>query len=108
MLPAAGTPPVEWAIAEGLVDYDEAVGAMEARAAAIAEAEAELASLDMAEEAPEKAAESSLSDEDEAAHLAELAEVGVESVFVEFPGTSHEWQTWRKSLYDFAARLFRD
>jgi len=41
------------------------------------------------------------------ADLAELAKAGIESVFVEFPGTSHEWQTWRKSLYDFAPRLFR-
>ena len=41
-------------------------------------------------------------------NLAELDEIGIKSVFVEFPGTSHEWQTWRKSLYDFAARLFRD
>jgi enterochelin esterase family protein len=41
-------------------------------------------------------------------NLAELAEKGIKSVFVEFPGTSHEWQTWRKSLYDFAPRLFRD
>jgi enterochelin esterase-like enzyme len=40
------------------------------------------------------------------ANLAELAQVGIQSVFVEFPGTSHEWQTWRKSLYDFAPRLF--
>ena len=40
------------------------------------------------------------------ANLAELAEAGIKSVFVEFPGTSHEWQTWRKSLYDFAPRLF--
>jgi enterochelin esterase-like enzyme len=41
------------------------------------------------------------------ATLADLAKVGIKSVFVEFPGTSHEWQTWRKSLYDFAQRLFR-
>lgn len=41
------------------------------------------------------------------ADLAELAEKGIQSVFVEFPDTSHEWQTWRKSLYDFASRLFR-
>ncbi len=40
-------------------------------------------------------------------NLAQLASVGIDSVFVEFPGTSHEWQTWRKSLYDFAPRLFR-
>jgi enterochelin esterase-like enzyme len=42
------------------------------------------------------------------ANLAELAAVGIHSVFVEFPGTSHEWQTWRKSLFDFAPRLFWD
>jgi enterochelin esterase-like enzyme len=41
------------------------------------------------------------------ANLAELARAGIKSVFVEFPGTSHEWQTWRKSLYDFVTRLFR-
>jgi enterochelin esterase family protein len=41
------------------------------------------------------------------ANLAELARAGIKTVFVEFPGTSHEWQTWRKSLYDFAPRLFR-
>ena len=40
--------------------------------------------------------------------LAELADKGIRSVFVEFPGTCHEWQTWRKCLYDFAPRLFRD
>jgi enterochelin esterase-like enzyme len=40
------------------------------------------------------------------ARLAQLAAAGIKSVFVEFPGTSHEWQTWRKSLYDFAQRLF--
>ncbi len=36
LLPAAGADPVEWAIAESLVPYDEAVAAMEARVAAIA------------------------------------------------------------------------
>ena len=41
------------------------------------------------------------------ANLAELDRAGIQTVFVEFPGTSHEWQTWRKSLYDFAPRLFR-
>ena len=40
------------------------------------------------------------------ANLADLAKIGIRSVFVELPGTSHEWQTWRKSLYDFAPRLF--
>jgi lipoyl(octanoyl) transferase len=36
LLPAAGADPVEWAIADGLVAYEEAVAAMEARVAAIA------------------------------------------------------------------------
>jgi enterochelin esterase-like enzyme len=36
-----------------------------------------------------------------------LDHAGIHNVFVEIPGTSHEWQTWRKSLYDFAPRLFR-
>jgi enterochelin esterase-like enzyme len=40
-------------------------------------------------------------------NLSALDKVGVKTVFVEFPGTSHEWQTWRKSLYDFSQRLFR-
>jgi enterochelin esterase-like enzyme len=40
-------------------------------------------------------------------NLATLDEAGVKTVFVEFPGLSHEFQTWRKSLYDFAPRLFR-
>jgi enterochelin esterase-like enzyme len=37
-----------------------------------------------------------------------LATAGVKSVFVESPGTAHEWQTWRNALYDFAPRLFRE
>ena len=37
---AAGTPPVEWAIAEALVDYQKALAAMEARVGAIAAGEA--------------------------------------------------------------------
>jgi len=39
-------------------------------------------------------------------NLKELRKKGIQTVFVEFPGTSHEFQTWRKSLYDFAQRLF--
>ena len=35
LLPAPGAAPVEWTIAEGLVPYEEAVSAMEARVAAI-------------------------------------------------------------------------
>ncbi len=37
-----------------------------------------------------------------------LEEAGIEHVFVETPGLAHEWQTWRKALYDFAPRLFRE
>jgi enterochelin esterase-like enzyme len=32
---------------------------------------------------------------------------GIKAVWFESPGTSHEWQTWRRSLQDFAPRLFR-
>ena len=37
LFPREGSPPVRWAVSEGLVGYEEAVAAMEARAAAIAE-----------------------------------------------------------------------
>lgn len=39
-MPAPGSAPVEWAIADGVVGYEEAVAAMEARVAAIAAGEA--------------------------------------------------------------------
>ena len=32
---------------------------------------------------------------------------GIKHVVFESPGTAHEWQTWRRSLLDFAPRLFR-
>jgi enterochelin esterase-like enzyme len=32
---------------------------------------------------------------------------GVTHVFYESSGTSHEWQTWRRSLHDLAPRLFQ-
>jgi enterochelin esterase-like enzyme len=37
-----------------------------------------------------------------------LESAGIRSIFVESPGTAHEWQTWRRALHDFAPRLFRD
>ncbi len=40
LLPAPGSPPVEWRISEGLTPYDEAVAFMEARVAAISEGSA--------------------------------------------------------------------
>ena len=39
---------------------------------------------------------------------ASLTEAGIEHVFYESPGTDHEWQTWRRSLKEFAPRLFRE
>jgi enterochelin esterase family protein len=38
---------------------------------------------------------------------ASLSEAGIQHVYVESPGTDHEWQTWRRNLWDFAPRLFR-
>jgi enterochelin esterase-like enzyme len=37
-----------------------------------------------------------------------LAKAGIKAVFVESPGTAHEWQTWRNALYDFVPRLFQE
>jgi enterochelin esterase-like enzyme len=37
-----------------------------------------------------------------------LRDAGIKTVFFESPGTAHEWQTWRRSLYDFAPRLFKN
>ena len=37
-----------------------------------------------------------------------LDRAGIKKVFYSSPGTDHEWQTWRRSLHDFAPRLFRD
>lgn len=36
-----------------------------------------------------------------------LTDAGIKFVYYESPGTSHEWQTWRRDLKDFAPRLFR-
>jgi enterochelin esterase family protein len=36
-----------------------------------------------------------------------LNQAGIPAIWYEAPGTSHEWQTWRKSLHDFAPRLFK-
>jgi enterochelin esterase-like enzyme len=38
---------------------------------------------------------------------ASLEAAGIKHVVFASPGTSHEWQTWRRSLNDFATRLFR-
>ena len=38
---------------------------------------------------------------------ASLDEAHIHHVFYESPGTSHEWQTWRRDLKEFAPRLFQ-
>lgn len=41
-------------------------------------------------------------------HVEALRQAGVKSVFYESPATAHEWQTWRRSLYQFAPLLFQN
>jgi enterochelin esterase-like enzyme len=41
------------------------------------------------------------------ATVEKLSQAGVNAVWFEAPGTAHEWQTWRRSLNDFAPRLFK-
>jgi len=33
--------------------------------------------------------------------------LGIKHVLFVSEGTAHEWQTWRRSLHDFAPRLFK-
>lgn len=37
-----------------------------------------------------------------------LQQAGIKSVFYESPNTAHEWQSWRRSLHEFAPLLFAD
>ncbi len=37
-----------------------------------------------------------------------LDKAGINNVYFEAPGTAHEFQTWRKSLYGFTQLLFKD
>ncbi len=37
-----------------------------------------------------------------------LNQAGIKNIFYSSTGTDHEWQRWRRSLHDFAPRLFRD
>jgi len=39
-------------------------------------------------------------------HLA-MEKAGIKHVYYESPGTSHEWQTWRRSLYQFTTLIFK-
>jgi enterochelin esterase family protein len=52
-------------------------------------------------------AETMFHDRAKAMHEA-LNKAGIKNVFVASPGTSHEWQTWRRALHDFTPRLFRN
>jgi enterochelin esterase family protein len=36
-----------------------------------------------------------------------LETAGIQHIYYESPGTAHEWQTWRKSLYGFMPLLFQ-
>jgi len=36
-----------------------------------------------------------------------LEKAGIRHVFYESPGTAHEWQTWRRSLRQFASLIFK-
>jgi enterochelin esterase family protein len=37
-----------------------------------------------------------------------LTQAGIKHVYYESPGTAHEWQTWRRSLHEFAPLLFKN
>jgi len=45
---------------------------------------------------------------DPKANVAALKEAGINSVFYESLNTAHEWQSWRRSLHEFAPLLFKD
>jgi enterochelin esterase family protein len=45
---------------------------------------------------------------DPQADVAGLKAAGVNGVFYESPNTAHEWQTWRRSLREFAPLLFKE
>jgi enterochelin esterase family protein len=37
-----------------------------------------------------------------------LEKVGIKNTYYESPSTAHEWQSWRRSLYQFAPLLFQE
>jgi len=37
-----------------------------------------------------------------------LQKLGIKNIYYESPNTAHEWQSWRRSLYQFAPLLFQD
>jgi enterochelin esterase-like enzyme len=42
------------------------------------------------------------------ANVEALKQAGINSVYYESPGTAHEWQSWRRSLKEFAPLLFKN
>jgi enterochelin esterase family protein len=42
------------------------------------------------------------------AHVEQLKAAGINAVSYVSPDTAHEWQTWRRSLHEFAPLLFQD
>jgi enterochelin esterase-like enzyme len=42
------------------------------------------------------------------ANVEALKQAGINSVYYESPDTAHEWQSWRRSLHEFATLLFRN
>jgi enterochelin esterase family protein len=38
----------------------------------------------------------------------ELDKAGIKHIYYESPGTGHEWQTWRRSLRQFAGLIFKE
>jgi enterochelin esterase family protein len=45
---------------------------------------------------------------DPKANTEALIKTGISSVFYVSPNTAHEWQSWRRSLHEFAQLLFKD
>jgi enterochelin esterase family protein len=45
---------------------------------------------------------------DPKANTEALKAAGINSYFYVSPDTAHEWQSWRRSLYQFAPLLFKD
>jgi enterochelin esterase family protein len=45
---------------------------------------------------------------DPKANTEALRETGINTHFYVSPLTTHEWQSWRRSLYEFAQLLFKD
>jgi S-formylglutathione hydrolase FrmB len=45
---------------------------------------------------------------DPKANAEALKQAGINSVFYISPNTAHEWQSWRRSLREFAPLLFKD